>query len=1187
MANRRGLALILVAGVLGILAVLAAAFVTMAQMERRASLQRLHATRAQLLARSGLEDALARLSAGQDPLLVSTRYGGEDWNGDGALSSREAASEVYHPTGANSPADTESCPVRDAMRPSFWRAQAGSPGLLVVDGRERGCSGKLSGDLAGEGNTYALKVQAGGIFVNGGDPSAPPGLGYNAVLRRILGILAEAIDREDGVPLDGPVGQTDGFNLVDARSVLGRPWRDFDEIRDQALGGSQAKLDALRPYLALNAWVDRKVIAPNAQAGMQDQIYHSWGEMKLARPVGALGKEPDFERINGRIVGRAPVDLAWARTRRPVLIALLAGLKDLYLDEAAASPITTSYGRPPDAIGRTLSVEITLDWTAASDDCRQMADQILAFDGELGTWEQWNAFCDTLLDGTTLAATLAAYNAATAAYTAALADYNTTLAAYNAAFTAYNAAFTAYNAATAAYNAAFVAYNASPSPRTLATLNAALAVMNAAQDAYNTALAAKNAAEDVYTTAIATLEAALAAKNAAQATYDASLADDNAAQAERSLLKASFNPNSDLNKFSPNLSLWRPVDKSDLLVYSTEFSLLPRARAQSLECVGRVLGRDGRVLASRVLRASIAPAGILTISTQKEFVCEDLGDPSVAGDETPFRLPGQTPFISQNWGAGIKTWGHALGQSGLDTSGASLQTYPEPCVKAGAAASLSVRPADYDGSVQLATVETPADDTYTVTNCTSTDMKLLARYTAGLDLDVADATQPPVSNPLGDLNQPDIQQVTYNSGGSPDLSELGNGLLDAARPNTLYPDGIYSEKDRAPSYLSLGNANGFHGVLSFWIKSNVAPPTEASDRGHPFFKWTNFSTGIPGAESADQFFFLGDGGRIGYYPPAGPSCQFEVGHGTFDVDKEHRFRRDRFLTPHQWSLVTMYYDFRSPTPDKDNCGELLLNAGIADEDKGSADVYGVSNNDPPSAADITLDHLLPDGSSGPHRLVLGKGRPESELHDVAENTGSGADASFDELAIYDFGGATLPDIPAPPATLASPGVLAASRFKEGRYYKESDYAGLGGTPGLNTAAEYFSPLISLGPCWIKAIAWTQVVPRGLKSPLPAGGQAGVDGDPGSDGAILLELANDSGGNYLQDAAGHAINQTFDRPASSRVDRPVNAPFRLHAVFRPNLADKDNTPILDPLALDDVTVVYEAMEGRRILSWDAP
>ena len=70
------MALIVVTGVLGLLATLAVAFVTLAQLERRASRQRLYATKATLLARSGIEDALARLSAGQDPEAESTRYRG-------------------------------------------------------------------------------------------------------------------------------------------------------------------------------------------------------------------------------------------------------------------------------------------------------------------------------------------------------------------------------------------------------------------------------------------------------------------------------------------------------------------------------------------------------------------------------------------------------------------------------------------------------------------------------------------------------------------------------------------------------------------------------------------------------------------------------------------------------------------------------------------------------------------------------------------------------------------------------------------------------------------------------------------------------------------------------------------------------------------------------------------------------
>src|SRR3989338_3514321 len=92
-SSRRGLALLIVVGVLGILSVLAAAFVTMAQLERRASQQPLYATKAGLLARGRIGNAAPRISAGQPG-----SHGGEDWDGSGgALSAFEAQQEVVQP----------------------------------------------------------------------------------------------------------------------------------------------------------------------------------------------------------------------------------------------------------------------------------------------------------------------------------------------------------------------------------------------------------------------------------------------------------------------------------------------------------------------------------------------------------------------------------------------------------------------------------------------------------------------------------------------------------------------------------------------------------------------------------------------------------------------------------------------------------------------------------------------------------------------------------------------------------------------------------------------------------------------------------------------------------------------------------------------------------------------------------
>ena len=266
MRSMRGLALLVVLGVLGVLALLAVAFVTMAQLERKASSQRLNSTKALLLARSGLEDAMARLTAGQDPELGASRYGGEDWDADGIQQADEAAQQVYRPASF----DVDSCPVAQAMRPSFacLPGPGSPPRTVTVDGRRRGYTGLLQGDRLVEGNTYALKDHSGGIWVNGGDPASLPTDGYNAVLKRILGTLAEALDREDGTDDGLPLDQVDGEKLVDLRPATG--WQNWDQVRDLALGGSQVKLDAFKPYLALWAWTDPKVIRPNPPSAPLD-----------------------------------------------------------------------------------------------------------------------------------------------------------------------------------------------------------------------------------------------------------------------------------------------------------------------------------------------------------------------------------------------------------------------------------------------------------------------------------------------------------------------------------------------------------------------------------------------------------------------------------------------------------------------------------------------------------------------------------------------------------------------------------------------------------------------------------------------------------------------------------------------------------------------------------------------------
>ncbi len=1057
---RSGLALIVIVGILGITAILATCFITMARLERRASQQRVHATQAFLLARSGMEDLLARTARGQDLLSSVNRYAGEDWNANGALDGSEGGEELFRPGILN----LEDCPLPQAMRPAFFVTEnTGRPIRAQVDRRARGYSGFL-GSSSGH---YALKTTPqGGFYVNGGDPLLPSSTGYNQVLRDMLANLAEALDREDGSADGMPVARSDGSNLIQARPPGG--WVSLSHVRDMALGSSQAKLDALSPYLALRAWVDRRVIRPVGDPGMAGAPY-SWGTLKEGRAV------PGFEGAEtppGHVVGRAPVDLAWARTRRPALLALLSGLSGQYLDQSVWTP---------DCIGILRTVRIDNRWLAA-DDCHVAAQAFLASTSDLGTWQRFNAFCDTI-----------------------------------------------------------------PFPATGVT----------------------------------------------------------ELQAKRDILKANFNPNSDLNKFNPNPSLWKSVDKSDLLGgvapgYTTEFSLLPLT-GYEVQSLGRVLDTGGRLLAQRVLSVSVAGPSVVRLSTQREFSCEDLGNLEIPGDETRFRLPGFSlgsfpAYLSESQGLG-RTWGHAQDTRGLSPAanyasgwmngasrGAALQTYPEPChdtTPGAPGTGLSLNPADYDGNLQLATVETQLTDLYLTTASPPVRLQtLLGHFDDAMDLD-RPSTAPSA------VCFPDVGMVSS--------AELGLSLLNPSKPNTLYPDGVYAERRRVPTYADRGSCDGHHGVLSFWVKPGYQRDAmnASLQHGHAFLIRTNALEPVrPPANLAysyDQFFWLGDAKHSGYSCD-GATLQFESTHCSGDYLRD-QFNGDRFAEflyntdpspqPRVWCLITVLWDFRSRGVS--DVGRLVFNAGIgASTDTESNDYRAMAGtraywssipqrvSGPSWGSDITAPDM-PSGVMEPHRLALGR-------YSVRDTGGTGragdADATLDELVFYDFGGAPLVGderTPTPPGSLATVGDVARNRFGEGRYYKESGYQ----VPGNHAAGEagsYVSaPIVLPRSALIQKLAWTWYRPADLP-----------------DDYAELELLGVGADRYLGN--NPALSRSTRAPGWTRdrqdwdLGHMPSSPFRMRAVFRRDTPVPVATPILDSPVLDDLTILYFPGGSPRLLDW---
>ncbi len=91
---------------------------------------------------------------------------------------------------------------------------------------------------------------------------------------------------------------------------------------------------------------------------------------------------------------------------------------------------------------------------------------------------------------------------------------------------------------------------------------------------------------------------------------------------EQALIMANANPNTDLNKWHPDPNFDSPIDKSDLLVYSTEFcfSSMGFFEIQSLGSVFRLEGEDEAIVTAESLLTSVVRVfKVFRDTTQRDF----------------------------------------------------------------------------------------------------------------------------------------------------------------------------------------------------------------------------------------------------------------------------------------------------------------------------------------------------------------------------------------------------------------------------------------------------------------------------------------------------------------------------------------------------------------------------------------
>ena len=362
-SRRRAVALVLILAVLAVLSTLSVTFVRMMTVERHGARNHVHSVRARMAAESGIAHAISALTT----FFQTTAYSGPAQ----AWVMRDALGVQPDPFGS----------LEDAIHPSF--EQGTYPSMGDLSGL--GYSGTLADDGSMLEHSYALRVvdAASKINVNGGDLTAAPTTGYNAVLATLLDNLGLAMKLDASLET-GAIAASLGTRLLAARPAGG-----YARIEDLRAVLGTAEYDQVAPVLTTDSWIDPSTIAPHPNA-----IVATWtaGSAKPIRQSWNLAVEP-----------RAPIDVNTAHTT--VLTAALTGLSARTVEMKSAKLRTVD--TPPISMALASAVALAI------------ADRRATI-GPFTTWSEWDDFLDLL--ATTIPALGAVTTDTLVAYRVTVAD---------------------------------------------------------------------------------------------------------------------------------------------------------------------------------------------------------------------------------------------------------------------------------------------------------------------------------------------------------------------------------------------------------------------------------------------------------------------------------------------------------------------------------------------------------------------------------------------------------------------------------------------------------------------------------------------------------------------------------------------------------------------------------------------
>jgi hypothetical protein len=1166
-AKRRGMALILVLGLLALLALLAATFATLTGVDRQVSRNYLDTVRARLAAESGVEAALALL---QQRMLRGSLWTETSWS------------------------------VADDRK-------------IRVDGGEIRDAGFLGAGAYGpDGDFCRVRISDAHsrIHVNDGAPGGPEH-SVSRNLRRILNIL----------------GAQPAVNVPDLgdKILRFRPSTGYASVFDLivALDRDAEAFERVRPFVTVHAWSDPDVCNPVPLSSETARLYavgfprpsgeggplFRFGHQKNYRgePVSApllffdpQNGNPSHNLVWGRdslnpqwieIVRRSPVNVNTAP--REVLAALITDLEGFLLVErrrdllpsgrgaASSSPCASPgsgyswtslryrYDGQDNSGGECGALYRTVPFTGPGGrstggiPAAAVVGEILAcrerkpspgidgldyaavpFGGPLGSWAQFNRFVDALVER------------------GLLADHRSGF---------------------------FFDFDSSGRP-----------------------------------------------------VPDSPLQLRAASQAIGDVLKANFNPNLHLNELNPNRALFTHVDKTDLLVHSTEFCFTPMGIFE-IESEGRIVrplgGEEHETVALKKMFAAVKLFDAARETSQAQFYRGEIS-PRRSEPETnnnrglecgPEPDNGRAPSEAHYEGyLQLSTAGSNFSKAETKPKDALWTTLSDPSFYPGAA---TMAPGGaHLGSVIHAHFQLD----HAAHHHASRDGMTWPPFWDGFRLPQGAwqsvfGRRGALNRNWGDLTEAipsPYSPVDSTRAGMADRYRLARSYTGpaptgvSAAPSDLRLDGAYVERDSAFGYWIDENVsfNFNEGTVAFWIKPAFAP--ESTGKRRTLLSLSRYHAALPQFMNPSPFglFFVPPHGADDSLPPTYAGgiarfrpCSLAFGFGfssaagyswemggtdaASDRATDHAFvfsptlNRDGqgILRSHEWTHVAVTWDNpRNRLPTAQTV-KIYVNGRILPGTVGMPHLFaqeGQPFQNTPWWTVHSLQALFPGASrAGWVKNTIRLGGEPSKLFDLPGDEGLfpanfTADATFDEFYVWmnRNGGAH--------------GGLSGLQqlWNRGRYYRPDDR--------VPDDAKFTSGPVDLGPSDSRApsadkrllgIAWTEIAEdydRSGTSMTPKGYDYSTTPPtelrPGESVADLgLEVEGASYGPYR--------NPAFS-PARTPAGRPVpirdGAELRYTAKLKTGAASQSSPILLSTPILDDVTLYFDS-GVPKILGWVSP